>query len=121
MFLFWIVAGVLAAAAAGLILFRAVGAVASTGTTDPAKILYQRQLTEIDDLVERGLMGEAERKSANAEAGRRLLVSSEAPALVWGTDPQARGLVLLAAAVVPALALGLYLRLGAPGTPVAGK
>lgn len=120
MFLFWVVAGVLAAIAAGLILFRAAGAVASTGSADPSQILYRRQLTEIDDLVERGLMGEAERKSANVEAGRRLLVASETPELAWGTDPLARGLVLLAAAVVPALALGLYLHLGASGTPDQG-
>ena len=115
MFLFWVVAGVLAAAAASLILFRAAGAVAATGAVDPARILYQRQLSEIDDLVERGLMSEAERKGANAEAGRRLLVASETPALAWGTDSKARGLVLLAAAVVPALTMGLYLQLGAPG------
>lgn len=120
MFVFWVVAGVLAAVAAGLILFRAAGAVATTGAIDPAQILYQRQLTEIDDLVERSLMGEAERKSAQAEAGRRMLVAAGAPMQAWVADPQARGLVLLAAATVPALALGLYLRLGSPGTPDQG-
>ena len=120
MLLFWVVAGVLAAVSAGLILFRAAGSVTSTGAVDPAQILYQRQLTEIDDLVERGLMGEAERKGAHAEAGRRLLTASEAPVLTWVADPRVRGLVLLAAVAVPALALGLYLHLGAPGTPDQG-
>ena len=120
MLLFWVVVGILAAVSAALILFRAAGAVASTGATDPSQILYQRQLTEIDDLVERGLMGEAERKGAHAEAGRRLLTASEAPLQTWVADPRVRGLVLLSTVAFPALALGLYLWLGAPGTPDQG-
>lgn len=103
-----------------MILFRAAGAVASTGAVDPAQILYQRQVAEIDDLVERGLMGEAERRSAHAEAGRRLLTASEAPLQTWIDDPRIRRLVLLASVSVPALALGLYLWFGAPGTPDQG-
>lgn len=120
MLLFWVVAGVLAAVSAALILFRAASAVASTGAINPSERLYQRQLAEIDDLVERGLMGEAERKGAHAEAARRLLTASEAPVQTWVADPRVRGLVLLAAVAVPALALGLYLQLGAPGTPDQG-
>src|SRR5262245_30640658 len=101
MFLFWAVAGVLAAAAAGLILIRAAGAAAHAGAADPAPILYKRQLAEIDDLAERGLMGEAERKSAHAEAGRRLLAASEAPTQAWESDSKMRGVVLFAAAAAP--------------------
>ena len=114
MLLFWAVAGLLAAAAAGLILFRAA---ASPDVGDPTQVHYHRQLSEIDDLVDRGLMGEAERAGALAEAGRRLLAAAEAPARTWDIDPRARGLVLLAAVAAPALALGLYLKLGAPGLP----
>ena len=117
MFLFWVVAGVVAAAAAGLILLRASGAVAAAGRVDPAQSLYRRQLSEIDDLVERGLMGEGERKGAHAEAARRLLAAADAPTEAWNPDARARGLVLLAAAAAPALALGLYLALGSPGVP----
>jgi len=117
MFLFWAVAGVLAAAAAGLILIRAAGAAAQAGAADPAPALYRRQLSEIDDLAERGLMGEAERSSARAEAARRLLAATDAPAAAWNADVSARGAVLLAVAAAPALALGLYLTLGSPGVP----
>jgi len=117
MFLFWAVAGVLAAAAAGLILFRAAGAASQASAVDPAPILYRRQLSEIDDLAERGLMGEAERKSAHAEAARRLLAAADAPVQPWSADVGARGVVLLAVAAAPALALGLYLALGSPGAP----
>lgn len=115
MFLFWVVAGFLAAAAAGLILWRAAHSVAPASAHDPAQMLYRRQLSEIDDLVDRGLMGEGERKGAHAEAGRRLLAAAESPTEAWTADPRTRGLVLLAAVAAPALALGLYLWLGSPG------
>lgn len=115
MVLFWVVAGVLTAAAAGLILLRAAGAAAQDATADPSAVLYRRQLSEIDDLAERGLIGDVERKSAHAEAARRLLAAAEAPAEPWSDDPKARRGVLLAAALAPALALGLYLAVGAPG------
>lgn len=117
MFLFWAVVGVLTAAAAGLILFRAAGAAAHAQAADPAPVLYRRQLSEIDDLAERGLMGEAERKAAHAEAARRLLAATDAPQPAWSADRRARRLVLLAVAAAPALALGLYLSLGSPGLP----
>ena len=115
MFVFWAVVGVLTAAAAGLILFRAAGAAARAEAADPAPVLYKRQLSEIDELAERGLMGEAERKAAHAEAGRRLLAAADAPPQAWSADPGARRVVLLAVTAAPALALGLYLSLGAPG------
>lgn len=117
MFLFWAVAGVLAAAAAGLILMRAAGAAAGAADADPAQAVYRRQLSEIDDLAERGLIGEPERKSARAEAAKRLLAAADAPAQAWTPDAKARGFVLLAVATAPALALGVYLALGSPGTP----
>ena len=116
MLLFWAVAGILTAAAAGLILMRAAGASAEAAVVDPAPALYRRQLGEIDDLAERGLMGEAERAAAHAEAGRRLLAATDAPAQVWNADPRARRFVLLVLAAAPALALGLYLNVGSPGT-----
>lgn len=124
MFVFWAVVGVLTAAAAGLILFRAAGAAAQAQAADPAPVLYRRQLSEIDDLAERGLMGEAERKAAHAEAARRLLAAADAPQQAWNADPRARRAVLVAVAAAPALALGLYLSLGSPGLrdqPFAGR
>lgn len=115
MILFWVAAGVLSAAAAGLILSRAARAAASQADQDPTPVLYRRQLAEIDELAERGLMGEAERKSAHAEAGRRLLAAAEAPQQPWSTDPRSRLAVLGAVIAAPALALGVYLVLGSPG------
>lgn len=124
MLVFWAVVGVLTAAAAGLILFRAAGAAAQAQAADPAPVLYRRQLSEIDELAERGLMGDAERKAAHAEAARRLLAATDAPVQTWNADPKARRAVLLAVIGAPAAALGLYLTLGSPGLadqPFAGR
>ena len=114
MLIFWAAAGVLAAAAAGLILFRAAG-VARDGAVDPVPQLYRRQLSEIDDLAEAGLIGEAERKTAHAEAARRLLAATDAPAEAWSTGASGRGGVLAGVAGAAGLALILYLALGKPG------
>ena len=117
MFLFWVVTGVLAAAAAGLILVRAAAAAGRGDAADPAASLYRRQLSEIDDLADRGLMADSERTGAHAEAARRLLAASDAPPPAWNADPGARRAILAAAVAAPALALGLYMQLGWAGLP----
>jgi cytochrome c-type biogenesis protein CcmH len=118
MLLFLILAGLISGGAALLILLRAaragVGAVA-----DPRLEVYRRQLTEIDEMAERGLLGEEERKAAHAEAGRRLLGEAERPPERSETlSPKATRLAVLSAAVAaPLLALLAYLLTGAPGLP----
>jgi len=113
MIVFWALAGLLSAATAILILVRAARA-AGQETLDTTQVFYRRQLAEIGDLAARGLLGEAERKGAEAEAGRRLLAAADAPVEVWSTDAS-RGPVLAAALAAPVLAMILYLVLGAPG------
>jgi len=125
MWLFWIVAGALAAAASALIVVRATRAarVAAEAPEDPALAVYRRQLAEIDELAERGLLADEERRAAHAEAGRRLLSAAEharpqEQGAAGGSrklGPQAMVLGGLAAAVLAAL--GLYLALGSPGFP----
>lgn len=117
MILFWVAAGVLAAAAAGLILSRAASAASAGEAPDPTPILYRRQLAEIDELAEAGLIGESERKSAHAEAGRRLLAAADDKGQAWTPGSKARTGVLAAVIAAPLLAFGLYLMLGAPGSP----
>lgn len=117
MIVFWVAAGVLSAAAAGLILSRAAAAASGAEVSDPTPVLYRRQLAEIDELADRGLMGEAERKSAHAEAARRLLAATDAPKRPWTAEPKARRWVLVAVIAAPALALVIYLQLGSPGLP----
>ena len=117
MILFWVAAGVLSAAAAFLILGRAAKAAASGEAADPTPVLYRRQLAEIDELAQRGLIGEAERKTAHAEAARRLLAAADTPQPAWSADRAARRAVLAAVILAPVLALGVYVALGSPGMP----
>lgn len=121
MITFSIAAVVLSALAALLILQRA--AVASRRTdADPTLAVYSRQLSEIDDLADRGLLADGELKAAKAEAARRLLnVHAEAPA-AEAAAPAAvsrplRLWILAGAVLAPAIALGLYVWLGSPGAP----
>lgn len=119
MITFSIAAVLLSAVAAALILQRAAGA-ARRSDVDPTLALYRRQLTEIDDLAERGLLAEAELRTARAEAARRLLSAAEAAsATADAPRPSAsktvRLAVLAGAVVAPLLAVGLYVSLGKPG------
>jgi cytochrome c-type biogenesis protein CcmH len=119
MIVFWIAAAVLSALAATLMLRRAAGA-ARRPDFDPALAVYRRQLTEIDDLAERGLLPTAEYRVARAEAARRLLSVSQSapdPAPPVPATRRARMAVLAVALAAPILALGLYLVLGSPGAP----
>jgi cytochrome c-type biogenesis protein CcmH len=97
-------------------LLRAAQAAAQTGPADTTSIFYRRQLAEIGDLADRGLIEPGERKSAEAEAGRRLLAAADEPREAWSTAPS-RLPTLIVAIAAPALALGLYLALGSPGAP----
>ncbi|HKR89736.1 MAG TPA: c-type cytochrome biogenesis protein CcmI [Phenylobacterium sp.] len=114
MIAFWVVAGVLAFAAAGLVLSRAANA-AREEAVDPTPEVYRRQLAEIDDLAERGLIGEAERKGAYAEAGRRLLGAADAAPEAWQAGPAGRGFVMAAIVLASAGALAAYVLVGRPG------
>ncbi len=121
MITFSIAAVLLSALAAVLILQRASGA-ARRPDSDPTLAVYRRQLGEIDDLAERGLLAEGELKAARAEAARRLLSAArtaEAPAeTAQPRVSRALRLAVLAGAVAaPALAAALYVALGKPGLP----
>lgn len=113
---FWIAAAGLSAAVAALVLRGAARGLAPAGD-DPAMAVHRRQLSEIDELAERGLLAEGELKAARAEAGRRLLAAAD-QSTAWpkeGLGP--RRVTVIAAAAAPLLALGLYVVLGAPGAP----
>jgi cytochrome c-type biogenesis protein CcmH len=113
---FWVAAGVLAACAAGLVLLRAAAAARET-VLDPTPGVYRRQLAEIDDLAARGLIAETERRSAYAEAGRRLLAAADASGPAWSPGADARAPVLLAILAAAGAALILYIAVGRPGAP----
>jgi len=114
MIAFWIAAAVLSAAAAMLMLARGAR-VAGAQVEDPALAVHRRQLAEIDELAERGLIPQDEQRAARAEAGRRLLNAAEHQEIRQGTG--GRRVALAVAAATPIVALGLYLLVGHPGWP----
>ncbi len=119
MLLFLILAGLISSGAALLILLPAARADRGAEAVDPTLEVYRRQLGEIDEMAERGLLGAEERKAARAEAGRRLLGEAERPGEAAPTlsPATARRLVLAAAVLAPLAALAAYLMTGAPGLP----
>jgi cytochrome c-type biogenesis protein CcmH len=114
----WIGAALLSALAATLIVLRSARASAASAQVaeDPSLAVYRRQLMELDDLADRGLLPETEQGSARAEAARRLLNAADKPA---PAPPSRSGqwLVAAAATAAPLIAAGLYIWLGSPGTP----
>ncbi|TCS12095.1 c-type cytochrome biogenesis protein CcmI [Caulobacter sp. BK020] len=117
MIAFWIAAAGLSAVVAALVLRGAAraSAAASAGGDDASLAVHRRQLSEIDDLAERGLLADAELKGARAEAARRLIAAADHQAPWPPTDPKLRPLVLALAAAAPLLAIALYGVVGAPG------
>ena len=80
---------------------------------------YRAQLAEIARDVERGLLPAEEAASARAEAARRLLAASESrpQAAATGALWRRRIAALVIFAVVPAVALAVYLKVGQPDMP----
>jgi cytochrome c-type biogenesis protein CcmH len=111
----WIAAALVSAALAALVVQRAAQAAAAAGGENPALAVYRRQMAELDDLADRGLLAEDERRAVRAETGRRLLAAAgrQEPPL----EASRPGVVLAAAAAAPMLALLLYVAIGAPGLP----
>ncbi len=120
MWMFWILAGLMAAGACALIT-AAAGRAASRATwrgEDPALPVYRRHLAELDEQAARGVLGPEDHAAARAEAARRLLKSADT--LRRAEQPGGRRSRLVVAgggAAAALLALGIYLALGSPGLP----
>jgi cytochrome c-type biogenesis protein CcmH len=120
MIVFWIVAALLSAAAAAAIMAGAAsGARVDTQamSPDPGLALHRRQLAEVEDLAERGLLAGPEVETLRAEAARRLLSAADETETAPSATPRDRLAILIIAALTALLALGVYLGVGAPGTP----
>ena len=118
MVLFWFAAAALAGGAALLVMLFARRAAGAVGGENPALAVHRRQLLEIEELAKRGLIEEGEKASVRAEAGRRLLSTAALDKTAETAGAPASRVVAAAGAVVAgAVALGLYLLFGAPGSP----
>ena len=104
---------------AGLLLvlpvLRAGRAVPERARYDSA--VYRDQLRELERDVARGLIGEAEARSARLEIERRLLAAAGAPPEGSASTRRSPALALAVVLLVAGGATGLYLVLGTPGVP----
>jgi cytochrome c-type biogenesis protein CcmH len=92
----------------------------SQSESELAVSFYNAQLAEIDREVERGLVSAADAETAKAEAARRLLavaMPSSAREAVQDSRFAVRAAAVFALIAIPAVALGLYGRIGNPQLP----
>jgi len=117
MLVFWVAAAALSLLAIGFVVGGALKASRTPSQADPTLGLYRRQMVELDDLIDRGLLAPAEQRIARAETGRRLLAAAEDEAVAGagGKINQAAAIAVIIG--LPVVALGVYLLVGAPGRP----
>jgi cytochrome c-type biogenesis protein CcmH len=117
----WIIFAVMTAVAVFAVLWP-LGQKPAAARGGSDRLVYQDQLAEIDRDRAAGLIGEPEAESARVEISRRLLAAADAEvAPTAPLAPQAawhrRAAAIAAIVVVPAVALGFYLKLGSPDIP----
>jgi cytochrome c-type biogenesis protein CcmH len=78
--------------------------------------VYKQQLQEIEEESARGLLGEAEAAAARVEISRRILAAAESPDALPKTKHRAITPYVLVA-LLPAVAVSLYLVYGSPTLP----
>ena len=97
-------------------LLRGKKSVVGRGAFDAA--VYRDQLREVETDRERGLIGEKEAEAARLEISRRLLASAQSDASEQVPPSRGSNAVMLSvAAMLPLIAIGLYLAYGSPGLP----
>ena len=108
MVMFWIVAAVLSAVASIAVLAAGAAAARSVPAENLALALHRRELAEVDDLTERGVLAPVERDVLRAEAARRLLAAADEPVVVGTVSGKADRITVLAiAAAAPLLAVAV--------------
>ncbi|MGO9389584.1 c-type cytochrome biogenesis protein CcmI [Rhodoblastus sp.] len=78
---------------------------------------YRAQIAEIDAELLRGMLDKDQAEAAKAQAGRRLLAAAPEEVALTNSPRARRIAALLAIFAIPALALGLYTRIGHPDLP----
>ena len=114
----WIAMGVVAVVVIGVLLwplFKAPAVSQDRAAYDMT--VFQDQLKEVERDVERGVLTPDEAEAARLEIQRRILAADKAPVATQSTDSRRKRLIAAAvvAVLVPAIAVGIYLKVGAPG------
>ena len=115
----WLAILVLAVAALAPLALVLRRRTAARGGRDPAIALHRDQLAELDRDLAEGRILPAEHATAKLEVQRRLLHAAGADEAA--ARPGSRAPVIAALALVPVLALGLYVIGGSPNLPEASS
>jgi cytochrome c-type biogenesis protein CcmH len=113
---FWIAATLLTGLVC-LLLLRALARRPASGRADPDVLFYNAQLAEIERQHALGLIGPAEKRAAEAEAGRRLLAVAQPAAPIEGSNRPERLASIGVLLLVPVIAFGTYAVFGSPDKP----
>jgi cytochrome c-type biogenesis protein CcmH len=114
----WVVFALLTGLAVFSVLWPLARRPQALDRTEADVAFYRAQIAEIDRDVTLGLSAATDAEAARAEAGRRLLAASQRSEAPGGRGRAApRVAAVLALVGVPAVALGLYARLGSPDLP----
>lgn len=117
---FWLIVALFATLAGLAVSWRAAVADRSAQTPHepPSMAVYRRQIAELDDLADRGLISSDDVAATRAEASRRLLSAAEtaSDAEQVGSKTTRWGIIAVTA-VAGLIAIGVYLRLGRPSAP----
>jgi cytochrome c-type biogenesis protein CcmH len=119
--LLWVTLAVMTAIAALAVLAPLARARRAAAAAGQDQSVYRDQLAELDRDLARGLIAPAEAEAARTEIARRLLRAAR-EAEAEDAAPQASSFAagaasMVAILVIPAIALGLYLRIGHPDLP----
>jgi cytochrome c-type biogenesis protein CcmH len=114
----WIIFAIMTAIVIAVLILPVVRAKPSAQDLDRNafdRAVFRDQLAELDRDVERSMIGVGEAEAARNEISRRLIAASAAP--VKARPLRTPFLALLAALIIPAIAMPLYLRTGSPMLP----
>ena len=115
---FWLIAAALVAFVLLLLLRGLAAPRLAITSADEDVAFFRAQDAEIDRQLAIGMIDEAEARSAKAEAARRLIALTRQSGPEEKSDARRSRLArILVALAVPALAMPIYLRLGAPDLP----
>jgi cytochrome c-type biogenesis protein CcmH len=118
--LFWLIVACLTAIAVFAVLLPLARELPAAVAAGADAAVYRDQLAELERDLRQGRIAAAEAEAARAEIARRLIAAEAAapqPPATGSPVARRRAAAALALVGVPAVALGLYLSLGAPHLP----
>lgn len=118
--LFWLIVACLTAIAVFAVLLPLARELPAAVAAGADAAVYRDQLAELERDLRQGRIAAAEAEAARAEIARRLIAAEAAapqPPAIGSPVARRRAAAALALVGVPAVALGLYLSLGAPHLP----